>query len=108
MAHFILQTVIFVALGVMIYLMAAALPRIGDEEENAPGETSRLMAYIEKADEIFRGFWEKTLRRLRVWLLRLDNLIAKKLGRFKKDAGKESKLPLGESGSSVDKDEEGN
>jgi hypothetical protein len=108
MLHFILQTLIMLALGVMIYLMAAALPRIGDEAENAPGQMSRAMAYIEKADEIFRGFWEKMLRRVRVWILRLDNLITKKLGRFKKEAGKESKLPLGESGSSVDKDEEGN
>ncbi len=106
MTHFILQTIIMLAIGTIIYLMAVALPRVSDEEANMPGQMSRTMAYIEKIDGIFQGFWEKTLRRLRVWLLRLDNLITKKLGRFKKDAGKETKLPLGENGSSVDKDEE--
>ena len=105
MAHFVLQTIIFVALGVMIYLMAMALPRIGDEEDNAPGETSRAMVYIEKADEIFQGFWEKTLRRVRVWILRLDNLITKRLGRFRKSGVAEGKLPLTESDSQVDKEE---
>ncbi len=106
MAHFILQTLIMLALGAIIYLMAVALPRVGDEEINTPGKTSRTMVYIEKADEIFQGFWEKTLRRFRVWLLRLDNFITKKLDRFKKDVAKENKLPLGENGN---KDEnEGN
>ena len=104
MAHFILQTLIMLALGVIIYLMAVALPRVSDEETNAPGKTSRTMIYIEKADEFFQGFWEKTLRRIRVWLLRLDNFITKKLNRFKREAGKESKLPLGENGNKGEND----
>lgn len=104
MVHFILQTVIFLALGAMVYLLAVALPRVGEDEDNAPGRTSRLMTYIERADEAFQGFWEKTLRRVRVWLLRFDNLITKRLGRFKKDAAKETKLPLAESESEENKE----
>ncbi|MCL4403943.1 hypothetical protein M1432_01180 [Patescibacteria group bacterium] len=105
MVHFILQTVIFLALGAMVYLLAAALPRVGESEENGPGETSRFMAYIERADEVFQGFWEKSLRRVRVWLLRLDNLITKRLGRFRKEIPKEGKLPLMENEETVDKEE---
>ena len=108
MVHFILQTVIFLALGAMVYLLAAALPRVGESEENGPGGTSRFMAYIEKADEVFQGFWEKTLRRVRVWLLRFDNLITKRLGRFKKESIKEMKLPLAENDSKVDKEDGSN
>ena len=83
------------SLGAMLYLMAKALPRIEDENEDAVRMShSRVMAYVEKLDEISKVSLEKALRRVRVWLLRLDNFISKKLNRFKKNGAREAKPPL--------------
>ena len=93
MIRFIIQTFIMLSLAVILYLMAKVLPRIGDEPENGPANRSRVMAYLEKADELLKNFLEKILRQSRVWILKLDYLIGLKLSRFKKDAPKETKLP---------------
>ncbi len=95
MIRFIIQTLIMLSLGAMLYLMAKALPRIEDENEDAMHmHHSRVMAYVEKLDELFKVSLEKALRRLRVWLLRLDNFISKKLNRFKKNTTKDVKPSL--------------
>jgi len=96
MIRFIIQTLFFLSLAAILYLMAKAVPRISDEPDNGPVNRSRVMVYIEKLDEILKAFLEKILRQFRVWLLRLDNFISKKLNRFKKEAPKETKLPPAE------------
>jgi hypothetical protein len=82
-----------VALAVILYLMAKALPRISDEPENDRAEKSRAMFYVEKLDTLLKTFLEKTLRQLRVWILKFDNFIGEKINRFKKETPKETKLP---------------
>ncbi len=94
MIRFIIQTLIILSLGGMLYLMAKALPRVSDEETVDHMRHSRLMEYLEKLDELLKSFFEKALRRSRVWLLKLDNVITKKLDRFKKSGTKETKAPL--------------
>ena len=94
MFRFIVQTFIMLSLGGMLYLMAKALPRVSDEEHADYLRQSRLMEYLEILDEFLKSFFEKILRRLRVWLLKLDNMITKKLDRFKKNGVKEVKPPL--------------
>ncbi len=93
MVHFIVQTLIMAALAVILYLMAKALPRISDEPENSHTEKSRAMFYVEKLDILLKTFLEKTLRQVRVWILKFDNFIGQKINRFKKEAPKETKLP---------------
>lgn len=85
-----------VALAIILYLMAKALPRIGDEPENSGVEKSRVMFYVEKLDEFLKAFLEKILRQVRVWILKFDNFIGQKLNHFKKEAPKETKLPQSE------------
>ncbi len=60
MIRFIVQTLIMVALAVILYLMAKALPRISDEPENSRAEKSQAMFYVEKLDIFLRAFLEKT------------------------------------------------
>ena len=96
MIRFIVQTLIMVALAVILYLMAEALPRISDEPENSRAEKSRAMFYVEKLDTLLKTFLEKTLRQLRVWILKFDNFISRKINRFKKEVPKETKLPVAE------------
>ena len=81
MIQFIVQTLIMVSLAAILYLMAKAIPRISDEPENNPTNQSRVMAYVEKLDEFVRAFLERILRQVRVWILKLDNFISKKLNR---------------------------
>lgn len=87
-----------VALAVILYLMAKALPRISDEPENSRAEKNQAMFYVEKLDIFLRSFLEKTLRQIRVWLLKFDNFIGQKINRFKKETPKETKLPVAEEG----------
>lgn len=105
MLRFIIQTLIMLSLGAMLYLMAKALPRVEDENQDAVRMSqSKIMAYVERFDEIFKVSLEKALRRLRVWLLRLDNFISKKLNRFKKNGTREAKPSLtSEEGKEEDK-----
>ena len=85
MYNFILQTVIVVALGAMIYLVARALPRV--PAPPAAGEAAprirtadileRLMARLplQKLDAATSSFLEKFLRRVRLIVLKFDNWI---------------------------------
>lgn len=85
-------------LGVILYLAAKALPRI-DDRNPPPREilkTHWIVGYLEKIDEFMKARLEKILRRLKIWLLKLDNYVSGKLERFKKEALKETKLPIEE------------
>ncbi|MDI6820622.1 MAG: hypothetical protein QMD65_00380 [Patescibacteria group bacterium] len=92
MFKFVLQIIMMLSLGVIVYIFARATPRVNDLEAPSPSvlKTHWLMEYLEKADEWLLTFLEKLLRRLRVFILRLDNNLTKKLHRFKKDAAKEN------------------
>lgn len=92
MIRFLVQMLVMLSLAAILYLMAKALPRIGDEPENV-AERSRVMFYMEKVDEFLKAFLEKVLRQIRIWILKFDNFIGKKLSRFKKEIPKETKLP---------------
>lgn len=99
MFKFILQIAIMLSLGAVIYLIARATPRINDEElrvKAAGVREPRFMNFLEKIDARFKIYSEKFLRRVRVWILKLDNSVAQKLHRFKKEASKENAFPLGQ------------
>ncbi len=62
----------------MVYIFASALPRIEDDKENfrEEGILEKLGKRIplDKIDDGLIGLWQKFLRRLKVLLLKLDNL----------------------------------
>ncbi len=62
----------------MVYIFASALPRIEDDKEIFRGEGTleKLGKKIplDKIDDVLIELWQKLLRRLKVLLLKLDNL----------------------------------
>lgn len=88
---FFLEIVIVCVFGIIVYLFARALPRIDDthitpEEKKLKGDT--LSLYLEKIDEWLTIIFEKFLRRAKVWVLKLDNLVNEQLNKFKKEPQK--------------------
>lgn len=87
-------------LGVILYLMARALPRVNDVD-TAPIKEPRLhwlTPVLEKADEKLKLFLERLFRRLKVIILKLDNFVSVKLNKFRKEEPKEITLTVEESG----------
>lgn len=97
MYNFILQIIIMVSLGIMIYLIARATPRVGDIEEifkrQPLGDFDKLIAKIPivKIDFILSAWVEKTLRKIKLILMKWDNLVSEHLNRIKKTNGNGSR-----------------
>ena len=90
-----------VSLGVILYLVAKTLPRIDDRELDASAlKTHWVTTYLEKFDEKFKYYSEKMLRRSGIIILKLDNLINKKLNQLKREKG------IGETGFPAEPPEE--
>lgn len=84
------------ALGVILYLTARALPRVNDVDTTPVKEPELhwLTPVLEKADEKLKRFLERLFRRLKVVILKLDNFVSGKLNKFKKEEQKEISLPV--------------
>lgn len=87
MYDFILRMAVMVGLGAMIYLVARAAPRVSEETvKNEIGkEGSRLFSHqkIEKLDVFLSNFLEKTLRKFKLILMKLDNFTNNYLDKVK-------------------------
>jgi hypothetical protein len=90
MYNFILQIAIMLSLGTMIYLMARAVPRIGDETSEIiikpKSKFDQLVSSLpmEKIDAFFNNFIEKLLRKLKLLSIKLDNFSTNYLNKVKK------------------------
>ncbi len=90
MYNFILQILIMLSLGAIIYLIARAAPRVGDIEESFKdtfhGKLDKLIAKIplERFDVFFSVSIEKILRKIKLILMKCDNLLAIHLKKIKK------------------------
>ncbi|MBI5401645.1 hypothetical protein HZB05_02355 [Candidatus Wolfebacteria bacterium] len=94
MYNFILQTLIMISAGVMIYLMARKVPRIVDVvDERASSKPKGLGAKIdhllsslplEKIDFFVSQLLEKILRKTKLWLMKVDNQLTHHLNKYKK------------------------
>ena len=99
MYDFILQTIVMLALALMVYLAARALPRVSEIPAPAPkrdyvGEFFRQIPF-EKIDAFLNSAASKFLRKAKVWVLKLDNLISNYLGKLKTNGkGKDSARDL--------------
>lgn len=96
MASFILELVAVVSAGVLLYLVARTLPRL-DETDPAPSPRYLLpawvMHYLERADEELVAFFERVVRLLRVYLMKLDNTLGEKMRKLKRNGGNGKALP---------------
>ncbi len=99
-----------VSLSVALYLVVRTLPRIVDEPVH--DKRSILDGWThshipEKIDTFLNGFLLKLLRKLKVFVLRIDNTLSKHLEKVKpEDNGKKSSIDFKEiagNGSTVEK-----
>lgn len=90
MAEFILQLVLVVSGGILLYLVARTLPRL-DETDPTPGPRHMLpewaMHYLERADEELIALFERIVRALRVSLMKFDNTLGEKMRKLKRNGG---------------------
>jgi len=79
MADLILELTIMVSLAVIVYLMAAAVPRIEEKEEEGEGRIQRTALPLDKLDNFLIKLKDKSLRRTKILLMRIDNFISRQL-----------------------------
>lgn len=89
MSDFIIEIILFSSLGVIIFLIGRAVPRLGEEEIKSEKKLSRFFKSlpIHEFDAALAGFLEKNLRKIRVLLLRVDNGMSGFLQKIKSKGG---------------------
>lgn len=78
MFSFIVNLVLVIAFGAMVYIMALTLPRI-DEEKGLKKWKFLKNIPLDKIDQAIQKSFDKILRRLKVFTLKADNFITRKL-----------------------------
>lgn len=90
MLAYILNTIILISLGVVVYLSARALPRISDREfYESEIDEHWIVGYVERLDGVVKIHTEKALRRLRTIILRADDTVSKKLEQVNEEKKKQ-------------------
>jgi hypothetical protein len=92
MFAFILEIAIFACLAGILALALRALPRISNEVFTGSHsfiKTHELTLFVERLDESLKAVFEKFLRRIKVIILKLDNIVTKKITKFQNDRSKE-------------------
>ena len=93
MYNFVLQILVFSSLGLVIYLLAQAVPRVEETETpRGSGFFDKLMKKLPmaKIDKSLDSFFAKFLRKVRVVIMKLDNFINHRLGKLKKKENRSS------------------
>lgn len=85
MFQLILTNILFLSLGVILWLFIRALPRLEKEEENKSGFLEKWITseLPEKFDSAMNGFILKTFRKLKIYTLKIDNIVGDRLKRIK-------------------------
>ena len=88
--EFIFTIILMVCLGIVLYLTVQALPRIEEVPSDEKGFLERWAhsEMPEKIDAAFNNFLLKFLRRTKVLILKLDNVLAKHLQKIKPEEDK--------------------
>jgi len=89
--NLIFQIIVFSSLGAVVIILGRALPRIEDESvisRSRRGYFERISKKIpfERIDEAINVFLHKALRKIKIVLMKADNVVSEKLHNFgKKD-----------------------
>lgn len=100
MYDFILQLAIVISLGAMVYLMARALHRVPDGEEVAAISDHNYFdkwlenIHLTKLEEWLHLVMAKFLRRLRIIVLKFDNLLHRSIASIHSTNGQKNKQSL--------------
>lgn len=89
MYNFILQTATVVSLGVVIYLLSRAVERSGEIPASEPNRFDKFMAKLPlaKIDAALNSFFGKFLRKSKVVVMKVDNLLNEYINKLKKENG---------------------
>ncbi len=89
MYDFFLQISLFASLGVIVYMLARTMPRVSDGEEMSHNTSAfdRFLRHLplSKIDSRLNELFEKTLRKLKVLVMRIDNFINTHLSKLRKN-----------------------
>ncbi len=91
MYNFILQISLMASLGIMVYLFARGVSRVSDsiEEDAQKSKFDKLIDFLplEKIDLVINEYFEKILRKIKLILMKLDNVVSNRLDKIKKTNG---------------------
>jgi hypothetical protein len=86
MYYFILEQLLLIGIGVMVYVIVRALPLVDEFElaQEKEAKKGKLLPRIKQEwmdilDERSAQYAEKALRRMKVWVLKLDNYVSRHL-----------------------------
>lgn len=84
MQDLFLQLAFTISLGVVVYILAIAVPRIeeGEEEKGEEGPVQQFVP-LEKLDKHLSLWKDKSLRRLKILILKADNFVSAHLRKGK-------------------------
>lgn len=95
MYNFILQTIIMLSLGTIIYLIARTIPRVTETTSVEPHKNyfEQLVRKIplEKADALINAMLGKFLRKFKIIVMKLDNFLTGRLRNLKSGNGGDEK-----------------
>jgi hypothetical protein len=96
MIETVIGNLVIVAVGIMLVLLARALPRIDVSVLQTPegkGKLSRIFSseLIERVDDTVSQITEKTFRKLRVGVLKFDNYLSSRIKKINEEAKVEEK-----------------
>jgi len=88
--EFIFTTILMVCLGMVLYITVRALPRIEEVPSDEKGFFDRWAhsEMPERIDAAFNSFMLKFLRKVKVFILKFDNMLAKYLQKVKPEEDK--------------------
>ncbi len=91
MYDFPLQIIVVICGGIMIYLLARALPRVPDDtgDSTIAGVGARFENWtrrlpLKQIDEAIIGFFEKVLRKIRVVNMKIENVVNAGIGKLRR------------------------
>ena len=87
MLQFIFTDILMIALGVVLYLLVIALPRVAEDPEEKKSVLDRWAhsGIPERVDAAVNDFLVKFLRKVKVVVLKLDNAASHHLKKIKTD-----------------------
>jgi len=97
--QFIFSTTLMVAVGVVLYFSARALPRVSDEE--GEHKASLLERWLtseipNRLDQALNNYMGKFFRKLKVYILRMDNVLTGKLRKMNMEQNGKPRIDFNE------------
>ena len=89
MLLFIATDIFMLAIGAVLYLMVRALPRVSEDASDRQGLLDRWAhsEVPEKIDAVMDAFLLKMVRKLKVFILKIDNALSRHLRKINADEG---------------------